>query len=387
MANQGFKVLDSDMHIVEPWDLWEKWIEPEFKDRAPKCKHDYPTDLVGVEVEGKAIQDWRTEENAEEASRIVAATIETEQQRVERIPALREAIERGFDPTSQIQAMDLEGIDVAVLFPSRGLSVMATDYQDTKLAAAVARAYNNWLAEFCQANPTRMYGAAMVAVHDVEEALRETRRAKEELGFKAIFIRPNPVRGRNWHDSVYDPLWEECQNLGLAVGFHESSSCLLPQAMGERFKNEHTKILILQHVPSHPIEQMYACLSMIVGGALERFPRLRVAFLEGNCSWLPFWLWRMDDHFENRPNRVSGTLPLMPSEYFKRQCFVSIEADEEPGKYVIDWIGDDYMVFSTDYPHPDSKFPYAVEKLLTQPFSQESKRKLLWDSCARLYDL
>ena len=89
----------------------------------------------------------------------------------------------------------------------------------------------------------------------------------------------------------------------------------------------------------------------------ERFPGLRVAFLEGNCSWAPFWIWRMDEHWEHREQMVKERLPLRPSEYFKRQCYVSIEADEEPGKYALDWLGDDNVVFSTDYPHPDSRYP------------------------------
>ena len=383
MAKNGFKFMDSDMHIAEPWDLWEKWIEPNFRDRAPKCRHEHPTDLVGVVVEGRPIPSWRTDtdEKAREAMAFEAGF------EAERTGFLREAIERNFDPVSQLNAMDVEGIDTAILFPSRGLSVMATDYQDTKLAAAVARAYNNWLADFCQADLSRLYGAAMVAVHDVQEAVAEVRRTKEEFGFRAIFVRPNPVRGRNWHNPYYDPLWAECERRGMAVIFHESSSTTLPQAMGERFSMEIENIAFLQHIASHPIEQMYACLCMVCGGVLERFPGLQVGFLEGNCSWAPFWLWRMDEHTElpAYQHRRDKVLKMLPSEYFKRQCFVAIEADEAPAKLAIDWMGNDNIVFSTDYPHPDSKYPNASAAFLELPLSDESKRKILWDNCARLY--
>ena len=105
---------------------------------------------------------------------------------------------------------------------------------------------------------------------------------------------------------------------------------------------------------------MYACLSIIMGGVTERFPDLRVAFLEGNCSWLPFWLWRMDEHYEHREKVIKQRLPLLPTEYFKRQCYASVEADESPGKYAVDWLGDDNIVFSTDYPHPDTRYPRSV---------------------------
>ena len=124
-----------------------------------------------------------------------------------------------------------------------------------------------------------------------------------------------------------------------------------------------------------------------MGGILERHPTLRVAFLEGNCSWVPFLLWRMDEHWERQGDVYAPELTMAPSQYFKRRCFVSVECDEEPVKYVIDAIGDDRLVFSTDFPHGDSKFPRAVESFLGLPISEESKRKILWDDCAAYYGL
>ena len=232
-----------------------------------------------------------------------------------------------------------------------------------------------------------MYGAAMVPAQSVPAAVAEAHRAKQELGFKSIFLRPNPVRGRNWHNPVYDPLWAACEKLGLAVGFHEGTPCELPVAMGDRFDGVHEDLWVTEHVAAHPIEQMYACLSFIMGGVCERFPGLRVAYLEGNCSWVPFWLWRMEEHYEVRTHVLKQKLPLSPTEYFKRQCYVGVEADEEPGKYTLDWLGDSNIVFSTDFPHPDSKFPDSVKALVEQPFADVSIRKILWDNCATLYDI
>ena len=376
MAKDGFKVLDSDMHIVEPWDMWLHYIEPEFKGRAPVGTHEAPLDF-GLEIDGGLISGWRS------TTRGWAEKLGLGR---EREMLLKTALERHFDPVSQLEAMEKEGIDITVLFPTRGLAAQALEYEDTKQAAAVARAYNNWLADFCKGNPARTYGAAMLSVHNVEEAVVEARRAREELGFKGVFVRPNPVRGRNWHEPAYDPLWEECQGLGMPVCFHEGLSCLLPQAVAERFNKEPDRIWTTGHVANHPMEQMYACLCMTAGGVLERFPQLRVAFLEANCSWVPYWLWRMDEHYEAREKWGSKPLPLKPSEYFLRQCFVSVEPDEELAKYVIDWMGDDHIVFSTDYPHQDSQYPHSLEKVLSLPFAQESKRKILWDNCARLYN-
>ena len=280
--------------------------------------------------------------------------------------------------------MDAEGIDTAVLFPSRGLFAHAKEYDDDRLAAAVSRAYNNWLVEFCAHAPDRMYGAAMVPVQDVAAAVAEAKRARQELGFKAVFIRPIPMRERNWHDADYDPLWAECERQGLAVAFHEATDAELPVAVADRFAGRAGDPWMTEHVAAHPIEQMYACLSMINGGVCERFPQLRVAFLEGNCSWVPFWLWRMDEHWEAS---IRDKIRRRPSEYFKRQCFVSIEADESVGEYAIDALNGETIVFSTDFPHRDSAFPNAVKTLLGQPFSDDAKRKILWDNPAKLYDL
>ena len=227
----------------------------------------------------------------------------------------------------------------------------------------------------------------MILVADIEDAIVEVRRTREELGFVGIYLHPNPIRGRNWHDPAYDPLWAECQNLNMAVTFHETFKCNLPQAIADRFYNEPGKIWTMGHVACHPIEQMYACLCMCAGGVLEKAPEMQVAHLECNAGWIPFWLWRMDEHHEHRIEQASKYLSMKPSEYFKRQCYVVIDADEEPAKYAIDWIGNENFVFSTDYPHPDSKYPFATQGFMKLPLSDETKRKVLWDNCTRLYSL
>jgi predicted TIM-barrel fold metal-dependent hydrolase len=133
------------------------------------------------------------------------------------------------------------------------------------------------------------------------------------------------------------------------------------------------------------MEQMLAVEAMTLGGVLARFPRLKVAFLEGNGSWLPFWLWRLDEHWENPGRHENPELALRPSDYCRRQCFVSLECDERPGVQAVELCGADCFVFSTDYPHYDTKFPEATARFLTLPLPAEAKRKILWDNCARLY--
>ena len=114
--------------------------------------------------------------------------------------------------------MEKEGLDLAVMYPSIGLGVMMREDMDPKLGAAVARAYNNWLHDFCQTDPKRMKGAAMISLHDVTEAAKEARRAVEELGFVAVFARPEPLRSMPWHARYYDMLWSTLEELGHPHG-------------------------------------------------------------------------------------------------------------------------------------------------------------------------
>jgi predicted TIM-barrel fold metal-dependent hydrolase len=374
MAKKGFKVLDSDMHIMEPPDLWERYIDLEYRDRAPRGTTDHVRDLRMVGPDGRP---WGRPPNPVPGSLPPPGHTFVRTQKL-----FRPYSEQGWSAEVQLQAMDEEGLDIAVLYPSRGLHALSIPNMEPKLAAALARAYNDWLYDFCQADRSRLLGAGMISVFDINDAVSEVRHCVTELGFRGVFLRANVVNSRNWQDPYYEPLWSVLQELDVPLGFHESNSSAARQ-VGDQFGHN----FMLRHTFSHPVEQMLAVGSFCGGGVLERHPKLRVAFLEGNCSWLPFLLWRLDEHWEMFGDEWAPELKMAPSEYFKRQCFASVEADEEPVKYVIDYVGNDRLVFSTDYPHVDTKFPTAVERFLELPITDEDKRKILWDNCASYYGI
>ena len=374
MAKNGFRILDSDMHIMEPPDLWERYLEPEFKPLAPRgVTSENVRDLRMQHPDGRL---WGLPD--------VHAGNVTQGHNFEKNQGIYgDHSARGWAADVQLEAMDIEGIDVAVLYPTRGLQALSEGDMDPRFAAALARAYNNWLHDFCSADPARLLGAGMVSPFDVDEAVAETRRCTRELGFRGIFMRSNPVNGRNFHDDYYEPLWNELEESGMPLGLHESSSSGVRQ-VGDQFEPN----FMLRRVFAQPVEQMLALGSICAGGVLARHPRLRVAFLEANCGWLPWLLWRLDEGYEREADVWSPDLTRPPSEYFKEQCFVSVEPDETPVKYVIDYMGNDRIVFSTDYPHGDSKFPHAVESFLElSTISEEDKHKILWDNCAAYYSL
>ena len=373
MARDGFKVMDSDMHVIEPADLWQRYIDPAFRDHAPVGISGHPRDL-GVTLNGQPLTGGPRNPYAEAGAA---------QERLDQTPQYRDADEHGFDSGSQVRAMDLEAIDVAVLFPTRALFTANIDGMDPHLGDAIVRAYNDWMYDFCKDHPGRLYGAGGLSPHDVEMAVMEVRRCVEELEFKAMFLKPVLHNKRNWYDPYYDPIWAECQRLGVPVGFHDGARS--PLASPEVQMGGHFDSTMLQHASGwHAMQMMMAATAFCAGGILERFPDLKVAFLEGNCAWVPWLMWRLDEHQEWRGYEAPD-LKMKPSEYFKRQCYVSIECDEEPAKYV-DALGYGHtVVYSTDYPHPDSKFPHATDNFFRLDLPDDVRRKYLWENCARLY--
>ena len=197
MANNGFKVLDSDMHILEPPDLWQRYIDAKFKDYAPRGTTDHVRDLRMVGPDGQA---WgRPVDPPPETIPPPGHIFHRNQQ------LFKTHMERGWSSQVQLEAMDEEGIDLAVLYPSRGLNVLSIPDMDPEFAAALARAYNDWLYEFCQADTSKLKGAGMISVFNLDDAISEAQRCVKQLGFRAVFLRANIVNGHNWHDPYYEP--------------------------------------------------------------------------------------------------------------------------------------------------------------------------------------
>jgi predicted TIM-barrel fold metal-dependent hydrolase len=383
MPTSDWIVCDSDMHVMEPPDLWQRYIAPEFKHAAPVGMTELRRD-IRVRLKSEILLRTGPVRPLKERGGSGIGW------RPDQEEAYGEAEALGWGPEAQILAMDREGVDLTVLFPTRGLFVLGLDSSEQigadglepAFASAIARAYNDWLHETCQHAPDRLYGAAMVAPHDVAGAVEETRRCVTEYGFKAIYLAPGTVNRKPWHHRHYDPLWAVCQELGIPVAFHGGGRTLLTPDFGlEVFADR----LMMWHTFNQPLGVMAAAVSLIAGGVLERFPELRVALLEGNCSWAPWLMHRLDEHQEWVGWYEAKELTKKPSDYFRENCFVSVEVDEETVVHYLDWFGDDNLVFSTDYPHGDSQYPHAVETFRKLPFSEETQRKVAGDNWSRLY--
>lgn len=361
-------VVDLDGHVIEPPEMWKEYIEEEYRACAPREVRD-SWDVPRLMVESRL---FPTPEGPGRAPRYVLPPEMREEYRAR--------LAGGSDPHLRIRDMDTDGIDVALLLPSQGLVIGAV--RDAGLAAAISRAYNNWLADYCRPYPERLLGAAMIPFQNVEAAVLEIRRAVEELGFRAVLARPNPIHGRTLADPIYDPIWAELVRFDLPLQVHEGCGFSPGETAGiERFENG-----LCSHMLSHTVEQMIASLALLVGGVLERFPELRVSFMEGGASWMPYWLERMDEHYE-RFRWEAPWLRMLPSEYFRRQCVVGCELHEKGLPYVVQSLGADHVAYSSDYPHSDHDFPSVPCILDRTDLSAEAKRLILGTNAARLLNL
>jgi len=359
----GLRWLDCDMHMAEPWDLWRAYIEPEFLDQLES--------LTGVPEGYNPLTHGP-----------VANISDIRKTRVQMFDSYLAPDKKSIDPAGQLRAMDREGIDASVLFPTIALGLPRTD--SAPAAFAVRRAFNNWLHEFCTYDSTRLKMNAIVPTHDIDMAVTEIHRVGTELGAVSVMLDPRRD-GVTFDNPMYEPIWTEAEQLGLAIDFHNG----IPRQMESRYADRPSHLFV--HASSRPVGHMCTFMELLVGGVFERHPRLRFAFLECGASWVPYWLFRLEEEcekFEAMQPGVEQNVRLRPVEYWKRQCYSSVECTEWTLPGVIATIGDDNLILSSDFPHFDSEFPEAGEKFRRiEGLSRDSQRKILWDNCARLYNL
>jgi len=376
VAKHGLRIMDSDMHVIEPPELWVERLPARYRERAPRIAR-APSGAHAWFCEGRFYPAFSDDPRRGERNR---ARYDPQHPKFRRYD---EARKRGYDAKSQLDAMDAEGIDVAVTFRTIGSHVIADDALEPAFAAALCRGFNDWLAERCAEAPKRLKATAVIPLHDVALAVAEAEHAVRELGHIALVLPTNPVARRPWYDDAYDPLWRAACDLGVPVAFHG-----IQGAYQAHIGNRYLDNLMLMHAAAHPVEQMLALGGLISGGVFDRFPALRAAFLEGSCGWLPWWLWRLDEEWQKVGHADRVQLKRKPSEYFPLHCFVAVEPDESLIRDVVARAGDQCLVISSDWPHDDSGWPHAMDAFLDlEGLSEQARRRILWDNCARLYGL
>ena len=222
---------------------------------------------------------------------------------------------------------------------------------------------------------------AAVPQQNPKGAVEEVRRCAKEFGSRGVVIRGKPHRGRFLDDPAYEELWGELERLSIAVGLHHSSHSLVPTLEAHRFSTRFQSATV-----SHLMEQMSSMVALIDSGVLEHHPKLRVVFLESSARWLPYMLYRFDEQYEQLSFEAPW-LKMKPSDYFRRQCWIAVEPDEPHINMVADYLGEDYTVISSDFPHIDHP-PGGLKEFVERTGVQKPvKRKTSLDNTMRLYGM
>jgi predicted TIM-barrel fold metal-dependent hydrolase len=358
-------IVDGDGHVMEEpndiwtperidYDRWGDWVpHKEVVDEIYEITH------VGGRVRGGG---------RELHDQMAAAVGMTPREFYDLLAGLRRP--GGHEPKARLDDMDADGIDAVVLYPSLAMFFGPCDeipaLRDTAFVADCQRAYNDWLADFCAFEPTRLFGAAAAPLQDVARACVEAEHAIGS-GLRAVFVRPSAyVDELPLNHHVYDDFWSTCQELGAPVAFHPGVHVDTPGAcrkFGLVAVSESATVTnmamdeihggsALGQAVGNPVDMIVTMGRLLMGGVCERFPRLKLVFLESSGGWMPSLLERMDEQVQAFPLERRW-LSLLPSEYFARQCYVSFEPEEWNLAATAEKLGTDRILWASDYPHPE----------------------------------
>jgi len=351
-------IIDADGHVEEELRWIVEHLDASLRDLAPRFERGPDGKLVNL-IEGKP---WRPTFKLPRGS-----TTHTSAGGVERTG--------GRDPVERVRVLDAEGIDAAVLFPSMGL--MYGLYEDPKPAAALCAANNDWLAEYCATDSSRLIGIALLPQQDPALAVDELERCVTRHQFVGGVIRPNRIGGRTVDDPAFEPLWAAATELDVPIVLHEAYFGGI-DTVGE----DRQRTYAGAHVISHPFEQMSAMLALCVAGVLERHPALRLGFFEAGCGWAPYWVERIEEHYELAPTDFVGG---DPRGTLNTRTWLTFEVDERTLPVALDLGWEDNVCFATDYPHFDAVFPGAVDAVRAHGLAPEAEHKVLADNALAFY--
>lgn len=373
-------VVDADSHVMEPSDLWERNLEPRFRDRALRIRRD-ERGAEYVEVAGAKSKimrgGWLGSFGAlddEVALRSGRADGDTSAEYEESVPAAAR------DMRARLAWMDDHGIDVAVVYPSLCLG-WHNECDDALLAAAYCRVYNDWLTDACAVVAERVLPVAMVPLLDVAAGVAELHRACD-LGARGLYLNPVPMNGISYGDEVYDPLWAACEERGIPVTLHVSNT---PLHAGRRFVETSFEKNSWFMMMMYTTDCQIALTSMFAGGLFDRFPELSVGVVETGCGWVPHWLEWMDSRYELAGRDV---LRHPPSEYFDRQCWVAGEPGERMFPAIAELVGAHKLLWASDYPHEEGhRDPVALLVDTLAGLDAEDRQRILGGNAAEIYGL
>ena len=374
--------VDADGHVLEPADTWERYIDPAFRDRALR---------VGIDADGFEnlfIDNQPTRMLKGRLGALGGIEAKTPAEKLAfQIPGQRTyrdgAPPGGYDPHARLAVMDAEGIDKVLLYPTIGIAWEHAAL-DPALALAYSRAYNRWIVDFCRTSPARLHPVAHITLLNPEGAVEEVQRARRD-GCVGVYLSPDRSarRGRSLDHPDFERFWATVSDLGMPIAFHVVAREDMTFTPWARSGTGADGVFMFAFLA---VEVMAAFTQMMATGLFEKHPGLRCAVLEAGSNWITAWLDRLDHKVER--GGFPTALKLLPSEYFRRQCVISADPDETLTAPVVEHLGDDYVIWASDYPHLDAEMGVVAElkrRLASLPLA--SQRKVLGENALRFYGI
>ncbi len=367
----GQLVISSDSHVFEPPDLWAKRIDAQFRERAPRMMRVGDVDQLVIEKD-QIIAGIGLISNA-------GARFENPEQ-ISAQGSFDDVHVGGYDPGQHIKDMKIDGVSGEVLYPSQGLFYYKV--ADTPLMSAIFRAYNDWLTDFCNTNPDRLKGIAMINLDDVAEGVAELERTAE-MGMVGAMITEYPQEARRYDSPEYEPFWAAAQDLNMPLSLHTATR--------REGRNRSLGNNTVRDASGRATKVFYPATSMcdmIFSGVFERYPGLKLAIVEFELSWVPYLLDSMDYTYVERHEEASYRFKgdVRPSDFFHNNVYLSFQEDSV-GIRLRDVIGVDNLMWGSDYPHSESTFPRSREILdeILTGVPAEDQAKIVGTTAASLY--
>ena len=373
--------VDADGHILEPPDLWESYIDPQFRDRALRFKLD-ERGLEELEINGErssmSRKGFPSTLGAMGAPDIAAMRADPER------TYLREAPYGSMHPDERLDVLDAEHIDIAILYTTVGL-LWEAEVDDPPLAQAYTKAYNRWICEFCSSSP-RLVPTAHLSLSDPVAAAAELERAVGE-GARGAYVAPFTHDGRPLGHPSNDPVFAAAQDLGVPFAIHPTFE---PQwTKGTRMGSwENVKELRLLASVQASDGVRHQFTTLFDYGVFDKFPQLKVLVLESGGGWIGYWLDRIDAVYGH--TFIGDRVPLKhkPSDYFRERIWISCDPDERTIPALADRFGVERFLWASDFPHADHTPEYIHDlNQLVSMFRPGDQEKFIGGNARRLFQL
>ncbi len=379
------QIIDTDAHISEPFDLWTSRAPASWKDRLPRVR----------EVDGT--RHWFVDTDVDLGPVNPASVVDksgTKSKGMEWFGWKHEdAHEASYDMMARLSILDGFGIHSQIIYPNLagfGNQRFVT-LEDDELRKRCATVYNDAMAEIQADTGERILPMALMPWWNIADCVAEVERTAD-MGMRGIVMcsDPDSIGMPDLGDDAWTPFWEVCNDREVPVNFHIGASETAFNMFGRAaWPSQGAARKLALGSTNLFLENARVIGNMIYSGILERFPKVKVVSVESGIGWIPFLLESLDYEWSETNAQSEFDLSMPPSGYFKRQVFGCFWFEKTAPKKLIDVVGEDNVLFETDFPHPTCLYPNVREQILevTADWSDTRRRKILQDNAAALYKI